>query len=341
LLKPAAEWDEAYAVGLPSETDEVEKKGSELLNVATNQDAVRDELAKQLSAFANMAGGHILYGVKNSGEVDNGGISRIAKGRQSTKEWLEDVIPILTEFEITGVRVQEILSEGDASAISPGKGLIVIEVPASERAPHQSARDYRYYVRLGGKSLPAPHQLVEDIRNRIRHPVVRISESKIINAVFQDSSPSNPNWECHLWITLRVMNQGTLRANNVCVALAGVPLKVLLGGGPIFRVRGESLTGTGLVELSNSIYPAMAVAFSVGLNLPARITPSATLEMGELTIGGMALSAAEIVLTTYADSAPPFITKFRLIDLDPERWLDRMVNTYLEQLRRNRGLSGR
>ena len=64
---------------------------------------VLDELAKQLSAFANTGGGRIVYGVDNAGAIDNGGIARVLKGRQPTKEWLEDLIPALTEFEIEGV----------------------------------------------------------------------------------------------------------------------------------------------------------------------------------------------------------------------------------------------
>ena len=59
---------------------------------------VRDELAKQLSAFANTGGGQVIYGLTNTGAVDNGGVARSVRGRQSTKEWLENVIPNLTDF---------------------------------------------------------------------------------------------------------------------------------------------------------------------------------------------------------------------------------------------------
>ena len=59
---------------------------------------------------------------------------------------------------------------GAGSFLSVDKSLFVVDVPDSDRAPHQSKRDLKYYVRLGGKSRPASHRLIEDIRARAKHP---------------------------------------------------------------------------------------------------------------------------------------------------------------------------
>src|SRR5262249_34675564 len=103
--------------------------------------------------------------------------SRVIRGRQPTKEWLEDLIPTLTEYEIVGVNVYEILEGSQSSTIAAGKALYVVDIPDSERAPHQSKRDGRYYVRLGSKSQPASHRLIEDIRNRGRTPDLELEIS--------------------------------------------------------------------------------------------------------------------------------------------------------------------
>jgi len=181
MLKPASTWDEGYVLGLPvGESDLFERKGSRLLDLTVagvDENRVRSELAKQLSAFANTGGGRIIYGVADNGAVDQGGVSQIVKG--STKGWLEDVIPTCTEFEIVGTNVYEILPTSGASTINAGKAVYIVDVPDSERAPHQSRHDNVYYIRLGGKSRPASHRIIEDIRNRIRHPRMEIGEIKI------------------------------------------------------------------------------------------------------------------------------------------------------------------
>jgi predicted HTH transcriptional regulator len=39
-----------------------------------------NELAKQLSAFANVGGGRIIYGLKNDGSIDGGVSTTMKKG---------------------------------------------------------------------------------------------------------------------------------------------------------------------------------------------------------------------------------------------------------------------
>jgi predicted HTH transcriptional regulator len=162
----------------PGENDSFERKGSRLLDLklpGVKEDDVLNELAKQLSAISNTGGGRVVYGITNNGVVDAGGVALSVKGRQSTKEWLADVIPKLTEFEIVGFNVYEILPNSGTSGIATGKALFVVDIPDSDRAPHQSKRDSKYYVRLAGKSHPAAHRLIEDIRNRQKHPLLGVS----------------------------------------------------------------------------------------------------------------------------------------------------------------------
>ena len=91
MPKPVSEWTEDDVLALPpGENDSFERKGARLLDLrlhGVKPDEVLNELAKQLSAFANAGGGQIIYGVADSSAVDNGGIARMVKGQQSTKEW--------------------------------------------------------------------------------------------------------------------------------------------------------------------------------------------------------------------------------------------------------------
>lgn len=193
MTKPVAEWDEDYLLGLPLENDTLERKGSTLLDLSlpqANEGKVLNELAKQLSAFANTGGGRVIYGLTDKGEVDHGGVSRILRGRRSTKEWLEDLIPSLTDYEIVGVNVYEITGKEADSKIHSSRAIYVVDIPDSDRAPHQSKKDYKYYVRLGAKSEPASHRLIEDIRNRAKHPIVSVIRGEIVSlAIPRESLP--------------------------------------------------------------------------------------------------------------------------------------------------------
>jgi Putative DNA-binding domain len=183
MPKPPSEWGEDYILALPLEDSSFERKPSSLVDLTlkgADKEKILHELARQLSAFSNTGGGTIIYGLTNAGEVDRGGVSRVIKGSQSCKEWLEDVIPRLTDFPIVGVDVYEVVGQsGKDSKIHPGKAVILVSVPDSDGAPHQSTKDLRYYVRLGSHSEPAPHRLIEDIRNRSKHPRIVVANVEL------------------------------------------------------------------------------------------------------------------------------------------------------------------
>src|SRR5882672_3409423 len=93
MPKAIGTWDEDDILALPrGENDAFERKGSRLLDLTVagvSQDDVLNELGKQLSAFANTGGGRIFYGLADNGTVDSGGVTRLIRGRQTAKDWLE------------------------------------------------------------------------------------------------------------------------------------------------------------------------------------------------------------------------------------------------------------
>ena len=171
----AKNWNEAALSDInPHEHDFQEFKGSEWL--VNNAGLIRGDfsinLSKQVSAFANGAGGRLFIGLDDDGKID-GGVPVDAKGG-GLREWLEDVVPMSVEPSLLRCNVYEVGRSGPDSLIREGCAVYVLEMPSSTEAPHQ-AKDHRYYLRIAGKSRPMGHLHVQDVLRRNRHPRVVLS----------------------------------------------------------------------------------------------------------------------------------------------------------------------
>ncbi len=315
MTKPAREWTEEDVLSLPLEDDALERKESRLLDLTLSgvkESDVRDELAKQLSAFANTGGGRILYGLTDDGQVSNGGISEVIKGGKSPKDWLESVIPILTDYEIVGVNVYPISAQSPGSAIQPGKSLYVVDIPDSERAPHQSKRDWRYYVRLGSTSQPAPHRLIEDIRNRARHPNLDVIHSDLYNVSTQKQA--DLKGQVLLYIGLTLKNLGRVKANNACILVEGHgPLAVQAFDYPLIAKSRPAPTGV-FWEWLHPIYPEMEISLNLTCSFRVQRRPGPYGSSGALFYEGTDDRLGDLTLSwkIFADSAPPKSGSFPL-----------------------------
>ncbi len=161
-MKPASEWDEAYLAELlrigEQENLMLDYKASAAL---TMQDKAKNELSKDVSAFANSAGGLLVYGILENkhlpAKVDVG-VDR----NQITKEWLETVIKSRIQPYVEGVVIKQIA----LTAGAPNMVAYVIEIAqATSRAPHQ-AFDHKYYKRHNFESTPMEDYEVRDLMRR-------------------------------------------------------------------------------------------------------------------------------------------------------------------------------
>ena len=166
-------------------------------------------LSKQVSAFANGNGGWLFLGIDDRGNID-GGVSMDLKGG-GVRSWLEDVVPGCVEPQLVVFNVYEVARGGPGSHIEPGKAVYVVEIPPSHDAPHQ-AIDYRYYLRIAGKSRPMGHLNVQDVSRRVRTPRVelqRIAPFGTPELVMDD--PRGPkvilSFNCHIANAGRVLAQ--------------------------------------------------------------------------------------------------------------------------------------
>lgn len=170
-----SKWTEERLRGLqPTEHDFQEFKGSGWLagEIKSPRSDFIVDLSKQIGAFANAAGGRLFVGLDDEG-IPDGGVSTSIKN--GTREWLEDVIPSSVSPPLAEFNVYEVTSDGlPDSNIDPGHAVYVLEIPTGPDAPYQS-QDYRYYLRIAGKSRPMGHRHVLDVLHRSEHPEVQIS----------------------------------------------------------------------------------------------------------------------------------------------------------------------
>lgn len=162
-------WTEAALQDLgPDEYDWQEYKGTGLVH---RDGVINSEfqglLSKQVGAFANGGGGRVFLGLDDEGRIDGGVPVDLKRG--GTRSWLEDIIAGLVDPPLAAFNVHEVRAEQPGSPILPGHAVYVIEVAASDMAPHQSM-DHRYYLRIAGKSRPMGHVHLQDVLGRTRHP---------------------------------------------------------------------------------------------------------------------------------------------------------------------------
>lgn len=126
----------------------------------------RDELCKDVSAFANSAGGQIIYGIE---EKDHKPV-KIDSGSSLPREWIEQVIDSNIQQRIEGLTIAPI-------PVGDGNYAYVVEIPqALARAPHQ-APDKKYYKRQNFQSVPMEDYEVRDALRRATTPDLFITLS--------------------------------------------------------------------------------------------------------------------------------------------------------------------
>lgn len=120
----------------------------------------REELAKDVSAFANSAGGAIVYGIKENSltheaeAVDDG-----YDPQEMNKETLQRVVDSRIHRRIQGIRYNVI----ELTVTRPGQILFVLQIPESNSAPHMA--EHRFYKRFEYESKPMEEY---EIRERYR-----------------------------------------------------------------------------------------------------------------------------------------------------------------------------
>ena len=169
-MKDPTTWDESDLLQLIQTKQEehlqLEFKGAIALG---DSDGKKTEISKDVSAFANSAGGTLLYGMDEQSDEPNyaKALSPINPASFS-KEWLEQVINSRIHPRVERMVVNPV----ELRTKHPGEFAYVVWIPESATA-HQ-ASDKKYYKRFNFQSVPMEDYEIRQAMNRASGPVYSI-----------------------------------------------------------------------------------------------------------------------------------------------------------------------
>lgn len=174
-------------------------------------DSKKDEVSKDISAFANSAGGTIVYGII---ERDHraAGIDVGYDPDDLSKEWLDQVISSRIHRRIDGIRIKPV----ELSRSSPGKVAYVVFVPESVRAPHQAA-DKRFYKRYNFESKPMEEYEIRDVSRRTEAPDLQIMLGLVVGN--DNLPPTTRGQSTHLALSVNIRNESAATAEYAVISI--------------------------------------------------------------------------------------------------------------------------
>lgn len=154
-------------------------------------DGKKTDLSKDVSAFANSAGGLLVYGIVEKGHVP----AQLDEGldpNEISKEWIENVLNSRIFRRIDGLVIHPV----PLTQHRPGRLAYVVSVAASPRAPHM-ASDHRFYKRFNFQSVPMEEYEVRDVSRRLVEPDVHI-HGVPVNDIASDGTASGATLDLYV-----------------------------------------------------------------------------------------------------------------------------------------------
>lgn len=231
------------------------KAGEALDRVETK----KKEITKDVSAMANSAGGMIVYGIAEFGELEKRHLPEKitpVDRRNYPREWVEQIIQAIRP-RIDGIVIHSVnLSSGENDTA------YIIEIPQSNTA-HQ-ANDHRYYKRFNFQAVPMEDYEIRDVMFREQTPDI------VLNFLIE-ITPDAQN------LVIQARNNGSAFAQYVACFL-DVPTKILQNaenkmnltdGGRFYRHRLTNLNQEYADEQFKSNFPllrSMSMNWKIPLN---------------------------------------------------------------------------
>ena len=204
-MKFSREYLQGLIDGRIEESAHLEYKGAAALD--RKDQKKKTEMTKDVSAFANAAGGVLIYGIKEHDAPAQKHLPACfdpVNQSEYSKEWLDQMLsqiqPRIDKLTIHPVHV------GPATY----DYCYVVEIPKSGTA-HQ-ATDWRYYRRRNFEATPMEDYEVREVMNRRKDPIVTAEVRVNLNPASNDHE-----------LVVRVRNLGSILARNYLV-VARVPL---------------------------------------------------------------------------------------------------------------------
>ena len=169
-------------------------------------------------------------------------------------------------------------------------------------------------MRLAGKSHPAPHRMIEDIRNRQKHPLLEMSSIQLqisgLPVSLEDLDHRvTIDGESRITFLISVQNVGRIMARNACLRLEGSMMSLSWSDydSQTLRRRGQtSIIEPAFWEFLDPIYPDMKIGLWVAAKMPLCYVPvSANPPFGgPWLIDRTKLANTRLSWWLFADNAP-------------------------------------
>jgi hypothetical protein len=172
--------------------------------------------------------------------------------------------------------------------------------------------------------------MLEDIRNRMRHPKLGVDHLHIANAAYTPT-PQQGYGTLTLYLQFQLRNLGSVRAANACLKISSpdTGLSTNLSGSREFANR-PAPDGAVLLELQNPMYPGISITLVPLINCDSAVT----VDDGVLRVGAMQANDVRLLITIYADSAPAQEQEFILGKVDPGSHLQQIETQEYNRLQR-------
>ena len=195
------------------EDNQLDYKGAGSL---VNSDKKKNEISKDVSAFANANGGVIIYGVREFDEQDKSHLPEKVdpiNRTDITKEWLEQIIQTKIHPKIEGIEITPIEVSKTNNTV-----IYVVEIPKSNTA-HQAA-GHKYHKRYNFECVPMEDYEIRDVMNRGAHPNMTLEFEVVRRKVAKYNQlatafPKATEYDLEQVLFIRIKNKGNVFANYV------------------------------------------------------------------------------------------------------------------------------
>ena len=258
-------------------------------------DYQKQEITKDVSAMANSAGGHLIFGISEFSLTDKRHLPEktVPVNRaEFSREWLEQIINSIRP------RIDGIVIHSVALASGENDVVYVVEIPQSSTA-HQ-ALNHRYYKRFNFQSVPMEDYEIRDVMFRENAPDI------LLNFLIEVSDESVWN------LVVKARNNGAAFARYVAclldvptVLLKEIKNKIsLTDGGKFYRHRLFNLNQEFGDENFKANFPLLR-SMSMSWKIPLKDD-----------FAKLRDETAEIKWKLYADNALPKVGKIRFDEIE-------------------------
>lgn len=232
-MSARAIWAELEATGFATAARWVESQRAEDITLEFKEASPRDGLpsnsdrtkvGKAMSAFANVEGGVLVFGIKVDGRSAlpdaASGVSPVTEAARFAAK-LSELVRDLTVPPMPGVRVRAFTQPNETD------GIVAVYVPHADNGPFRAAGNKgfdddvkdRYFMRTTRGTDPMPHQLLGAMFGRVPSPRLHLR----ITVLGRSSQPAPPNG-CALSLDVVNLGRGGATAPSVRLRLYSKPL---------------------------------------------------------------------------------------------------------------------